>query len=75
MKNTGFGYMHYTLSAWKSEEDLKRFAHSGAHKEAMKQTKQLATEIKIYTYQGSEFPSWEEAKQLLNEKGKKLTFE
>lgn len=75
MKNTGFGYMHYTLSAWESDEDIKRFAHSGAHKEAMKQTKQLATEIQIYTYQGIELPSWKEAKHLLNEKGKTLTFE
>lgn len=75
MKNTGFGYIHYTLSAWESKEDIKRFAHSGAHKEAMKHTKQLAKEIKIYTYQNTKFPSWEEAKELLNEKGKTLTFE
>lgn len=25
MKNTGFGYMHYTLSACETEEDVKKF--------------------------------------------------
>jgi hypothetical protein len=74
MKNTGFGYLHYTLSAWESEGDIKRFARSGAHANAMKQSKDLSTEIKIYTYQAAEMPGWKEAKELLNAKGRTLTF-
>ena len=74
MKNTGFGYMHYTLSAWQSEEDLKRFAKSGAHLDAMKKSKEIATELATYTYQGEEMPDWTKAKALLLEKGKLLKF-
>ncbi len=74
MKNTGFGYLHYTMSMWESPEDIKRFARSGAHLAAMKQTKELATEVKIYTYPASQMPSWKQAKELLNEKGRVLTY-
>jgi heme-degrading monooxygenase HmoA len=74
MKNTGFGYLHYTLSAWETQEDIKRFAHQGAHKEAMKLSKSLSTEIRIYTYQSPELPGWDEAKKLLAENGRILQY-
>lgn len=74
LKNRGFGYLHYTLTAWESEEALKNFAHSGKHKEAMKQSKSLSTEIRIYTYQSDQFPNWDEAKSLLEKEGKVMTF-
>ncbi len=74
MKNTGFGYLHYTLSAWQSEEDIKRFSRSGAHLAAMKETRNISTEVKIYTYSAAEMPAWKEAKNLLNEKGRTLTY-
>lgn len=74
LKNGGFGYLHFTLTAWESEEALKNFAHSGKHKEAMKQSKSIATEIRTYTYQSDQFPSWEVAKALLEQEGKVLTF-
>jgi hypothetical protein len=70
MKNTGFGYMHYTASAWETEEDLKRFSHSGAHLAAMKQSRSIATEVRIYTFKSEKMPGWKETKQLLCEKGK-----
>jgi len=73
MKNTGFGYLHFTLSAWETTEDLKRFAREGAHLNAMKKSSTLATEIRTYTYQGDRFPGWKEAKKTLFEKGKVLT--
>ena len=75
MKNTGFGYMHYTLSAWESEEDVKQFARTGAHREAMKFSRSLATEIRIYTFQCDKIPNWKDAKQLLLENGKVFSFE
>ena len=74
MKNTGFGYLHFTLSVWETEEDLKRFAREGAHLKAMKKSSVLATEIRTYTYQSDQVPNWKEAKNLLLEKGKVLTF-
>ncbi len=74
MKNTGFGYNHFTLSLWKTEEDLKRFAKSGAHLEAMKLSRSIATEIRTYTYKADEMPAWGEAKTLLAEKGKVIKY-
>ena len=75
MKNSGFGYWHYTVSAWESERDLKNFARSGAHREAMKASRKLSTEIRIYTFENEEFPAWNEAKKLIFENGKILSFE
>ena len=74
MKNTGFGYDHYTLSAWHSDEDLKRFAKNGAHSVAMKQTKKIASEVRTYTYNTGIMPGWNEAKELLAENGKVINF-
>ena len=74
MKNTGFGKLHYTLSHWQTEEDLKRFAQSGEHLKAMKDGGKLASEIKTYTYSSDQLPDWKSAKKLLSEKGKPLTF-
>lgn len=74
MKNTGFGYLHYTASAWETEEDLKRFMRQGAHLDAMKQGHTVATEVRTYTYRANEIPDWNEVKQLLKEKGKVYSF-
>lgn len=70
MKNRGFGYDHYTLSVWASEEALKQFARSGAHLEAMKKSGKLATEIRTYSYEGDQLPSWKEVEALLKDKGR-----
>lgn len=75
MKNTGFGYHHYTLSVWETEGDMKVFAYSdGVHKDAMKKSKVISTEIRTYTYEEEQIPSWKEAKILVAEKGKVLRF-
>lgn len=74
MRNTGFGYMHYTLSVWESEEEMKRFARSGAHQQAMKQSRSIATEIGTYAYQSDQAPDWKQAKRLLVENGKFISF-
>lgn len=75
MKNAGFGYMHYTISAWDNEEAMKAFAYKkGAHQDALKESQNLSTEIKTYSYQGTELPDWITAKKLVDEKGKVLIF-
>jgi hypothetical protein len=74
MKNRGFGYLHFTLSVWESEADAKNFARSGAHLEAMKESRKLATEIRIYTFQGEKIPNWRKVKRLLRERGKVFSF-
>jgi hypothetical protein len=73
MKTSGFGYLHFTLSAWETEDDLKRFAREGAHLSAMKKTSRLANESRTYTFAGDQLPDWKEAKKLLQEKGRVLT--
>lgn len=74
-KKTGLGYVHYTLSAWENEEAMKRFTHAGAHLEAMKKSKQIASEIRTYTYKSEQIPDWKSAKKLLQAQGKVLQFE
>ena len=74
IKNTGFGYLHYTITHWQTEEDLKRFARSGAHANAMKVSGQLASEIRTCTYSSDTLPGWTEAKAKLLENGKTVEF-
>jgi len=74
LKNTGFGKDHYTLTAWESEGDLKRFSKSGEHAIAMRSSKELSTEIRIYTYNADSLPGWKDAKHLVFKHGKILNF-
>ena len=75
MKNTGFGYLHYTISAWENEAEMKEFARSGAHREAMRAGGEISVEIRTYTFEGPAMPTWKEARKLLFEKGKIVSFE
>ncbi|MCC7159609.1 MAG: DUF3291 domain-containing protein [Ignavibacteria bacterium] len=70
MEKNGFGYDHFTLSVWESEEDINRFARSGKHLEAMRQTGSIASEVRSYTFRTNTLPGWNEVKKLLNDKGK-----
>jgi hypothetical protein len=74
MKNTGSGFLHYTMSLWEGEKEAKAFAHSGAHLEAMKAASSLATEIRIHTYEAGSLPSWSEAKALVDRQGRKISY-
>lgn len=74
LKNTGAGYLHYTMTSWEREEDAKFFARSGAHLEAMKDAAKIATEVRIYTFSGEQMPTWKEAQALVIEKGKVFTY-
>lgn len=75
MKNTGFGYLHYTISAWESEADLKNFAKTGAHLAAMKEGRSIAHEVKTYTYRSDNLPNWKEVKELLARNGKAVNYD
>jgi hypothetical protein len=74
LKNTGSGYLHYTMSCWQQEEDVKLFARSGAHLHAMRQAAKISTEVRIYTFAGEKMPDWKDAKTLVMEKGKVFTY-
>jgi len=64
-KKTGIGTKHYTMTLWKSEDELKAFSKSGAHKEAMKASAKLAKEIKTLTIDAEKLPDWKTAKEML----------
>lgn len=64
-KNTGFWKKHYTMTLWENEQEMKEFARSGAHLEAMKASSKIAKEIKVVTIDGKELISWKEAKEII----------
>jgi hypothetical protein len=64
-RKQGIWTTHYTMTLWESEEDLKDFATSGAHLDAMKSSKEIAKEIRTITIDADQLPSWKEAKRLL----------
>ena len=72
-KKKGFWTTHYTMTLWESEKELKDFARSGAHLEAMKVSSQIAKEIRTVTIDADALPDWKEALKLL-ERGKVLTY-
>lgn len=73
-KNTGFWTKYYTMTLWKTEEDMKAFALSGAHLEAMKSSKKIAKEIRTITIDADKLPDWKTAKQMLT-KGKVIKYQ
>jgi hypothetical protein len=66
-KKRGIWTTHYTMSLWPNEESMKAFARSGAHLEAMKHSKEIAKEIRTFTYDAAELPNWKMAKELLKQ--------
>ncbi len=74
MKNTGSGYLHFTLSAWKTEEDMRTFARSGKHAEAVRHASELASEVRTLTYETDELPPWDEARAKLFAEGRVINF-
>ena len=64
-KKRGIWTKHYTMTLWNNENELKEFAASGAHFNAMKQSKQIAKEIRTITIDAQVLPSWDEAKKIL----------
>ncbi|WP_250435830.1 DUF3291 domain-containing protein [Hanstruepera flava] len=64
-KKRGIWTKHYTMTLWRNETELKDFAHSGAHLEAMKISSKIAREIRTITIDTDSLPNWTEAKKLL----------
>lgn len=67
--SSGLWLNHYTLTVWRSEEDMKRFIHTKEHKEALANTRRMASSVKFYKAVMDRKPSWREAKKLIHEKG------
>ncbi|MEM9674587.1 MAG: DUF3291 domain-containing protein [Bacteroidota bacterium] len=73
-KKRGFWTTHYTMTLWNSEEELKEFARSDAHLQAMKDSGKIAREIRTYTYDADHLPKWSTATQLLLHKAKIIRY-
>ena len=58
-----------TITAWENREVMLEFMRSGAHLKAMKAFHKIATG-KTYGYEGDVVPTFEEAFNILQEKGK-----
>ena len=73
-KKSGFWTTHYTMTLWRSETEMKEFAHGGAHKTAMINSKRIAKEIRTITIDANQLPKWNIAKRLLKN-GKVMRFD
>jgi hypothetical protein len=74
IESAGLWTLHYTISLRNNEEEMKAFALSGKHLQAMKESKKIAKTISTYTYDAEQIPDWKTAKLLLKEQGKQLHF-
>lgn len=74
-KTTGFWTKHYTMTLWRSEEDLKAFSRSGEHLAAMKKGNEIAKEIRVLTIEAQDLPGWNQAKVMLKEKGRVFNYD
>jgi hypothetical protein len=72
-KKRGVWTKHYTMTLWNNESELKEFASSGAHMEAMKNSKEIAKEIRTITIDTDTLPNWKEAINLLAD-GKSIKY-
>ena len=72
-KKKGIWKKHYTMTLWQSEGTMKKFALSGAHKEAMRSSGRIAKEIRTITIEANQLPTWSVAEVLLR-KGKVIEF-
>ena len=63
------GIMH-TLTVWNCRDDMLKYVRSGAHLEAMKNTKKVASYAKTYSYESDTIPTWAEARKLWEENGR-----
>jgi hypothetical protein len=70
-RKKGLGNLHYTITAWKDEEQMRNFFQDGAHRNAMKKTSLIAKEVCTFTYETDQMPDWEEAIASLKN-GKKM---
>ncbi|TAL40524.1 MAG: DUF3291 domain-containing protein [Chitinophagaceae bacterium] len=55
----------YTLTVWKTIDDMKNFRNTGPHKEAMRNVKRLTSRYKTFNWETESVPGWEEATEQL----------
>lgn len=63
--------IHHTRSVWRDRSAMEGYLHSGAHLEAMRVFTKIATG-KVYGYETTEIPGWDEVHQLWHLKGREV---
>jgi hypothetical protein len=63
------GKVQHTLTAWESKDHMKAYIHSGAHLEAMKAFRRIATG-KTFGFETDRLPEWSEVHELWLKNGK-----
>ena len=61
--------VQHTLSVWTSESAMRAFMMTGAHRQAMKAFRSIATGSTI-GYEADSVPDWETARRIWVERGK-----
>lgn len=61
--------IQHTLTAWESKEHMKAYIHAGAHLQAMKNFRKIATG-KTFGYESDRIPGWDEVHDLWLQHGK-----
>lgn len=72
-RKKGIWKKHYTMTLWPDENTMKNFATTGAHLDAMRNSKKIAREIRTLTIDATELPKWKEAMELLKQ-GKVIVY-
>jgi len=63
--------VHHTLSVWTSREAMQAYLTKGAHLNAMKTFKKIATG-KVYGFETATVPDWQEVPALWRDKGRSV---
>lgn len=59
------GMSGFTITAWRTKDNMLQFKNSGNHKIAMKQISKLSSGYKTLVYESEQTPEWNEALTLL----------
>lgn len=73
-RTVGFWRVHYTMTLWNDEQEMRDFARQSHHLASMKRSREVADEIRILTYDGDRLPTWKEAISLLRSKGRIINY-
>jgi len=55
----------YTLTIWKSKEDMLHYRNSGAHKDAMKVMSEVSSSFRSIHWESDTMPLWKDAMEKL----------
>jgi hypothetical protein len=62
--------MEHTMTVWEDRESMLKYLRKGAHLQAMKNSKMFGSYGKVYGYCTDTIPSWSQARQIWEEKGR-----